>query len=243
MGKFTKKYAHLTEQVARNLLGEPTNQTAIELRYGTKGSLCVKIGGPCQGTFKDYENDESGDLVDLVARERDCTPKEAADWLNKFGGLAAEPMVLPPATATQQQVWSTNAQSIWNQSIALRGTLGEKYLSSRKCFVPDVKDLQFLPENGDYPPTIVARVTDFVTGKPMTLHFIRFDPNTMKTVEKKFLGNHKSSGGVVRLQPLGPDRVHTSDNSDRPPHPLKGWVLVRMSRRIISLARRKTICL
>lgn len=205
MGELTKKYAHLTEQVAQNLLGEPTRQIATAWRYGTKGSLCVHISGPRHGTFRDFENDESGDLVDLVVREKGCTKAEAIDWLNKFGGSAVKPVVVPPTPPPQQQFWSKQAQSIWDKAKPLQGTLGEKYLSSRKCFVPKVEELKFLPQNGNYPPAIVARVTDIVTGNPMTLHFIRIDPNSPTRLRKKFLKGHKSEGGVVRLQPLGTD--------------------------------------
>lgn len=85
-------FVDLMEPVARRLLGDPNPHasTKIEWRYGTRGSLSVKIGGPHKGTWNDHETATGGGVLDLVVRERGGDRKDAADWLKQEFGLADE---------------------------------------------------------------------------------------------------------------------------------------------------------
>jgi hypothetical protein len=87
-------FADLIEPVARRLLGEPNAHlsTKTELRYGTHGSLSVKIGGTHQGTWTDHEAGSGGGVLDLIVRERGGDRKDAVEWLkSEFGDIAGRP--------------------------------------------------------------------------------------------------------------------------------------------------------
>jgi hypothetical protein len=100
-----------------------------------------------------------------------------------------------------QQRWSGKAEHIWDRARPLGGTLGQRYLESRKCYVPEVTDLRYLGGDDRYPPAVVGRVTDFRTGSPMSLTFIRLEAATGRKHSKGNLRGHLVAGGVVRLLP------------------------------------------
>jgi hypothetical protein len=85
-------FVDLMEPVVRRLLGAPNPHlsTKDEWRYGSRGSLSVKVGGDHKGTWRDHEAATGGGVLDLVARERGGDRKDAADWLKQEFGLADE---------------------------------------------------------------------------------------------------------------------------------------------------------
>ncbi|MEN3791835.1 AAA family ATPase [Fulvimarina sp. MAC3] len=82
-------YAQYAEPVARALCGEVNTKLskAGELRFGTNGSLKVKIEGPEAGTFSNFETGEAGGLLDLIALHRGGDRREAHAWLSEQYGL------------------------------------------------------------------------------------------------------------------------------------------------------------
>ena len=114
-----------------------------------------------------------------------------------------------PAPAPRQDVptrWSLKAERIWRASQALRGTVAQTYLEGRGCVLPPADgDLRFLPSRDGHPPCLVARVTDWATGEPMSLHFtrLRADGSGKAGTErdKLLLRGHQKRGGVIRLWP------------------------------------------
>jgi putative DNA primase/helicase len=97
------------------------------------------------------------------------------------------------------------AQKIWNRSEPLRGTLSESYLMTRACELPPVDaDLRHLRGDDRYPwPSLLGRVTDAITGEPLSLHFTRHDGRGKAPVErpKTLLRGHVKKDGVIRLWP------------------------------------------
>lgn len=83
-------FLNLIEPVARRLLGDPDPRLSSkeEWRYGTRGSLSIKVGGPHKGTWNDHEAATGGGVLDLVAREKGGDRKSAAEWLKREFGLA-----------------------------------------------------------------------------------------------------------------------------------------------------------
>lgn len=94
-------FADLMRDVAIVLCGKPNERLskAGELRFGTNGSLSIKIEGPEKGTFYDHEEGVGGGVLDLVVRKRGGDKRTAREWLEHTFGL--EP--LPPKTPTNRR--------------------------------------------------------------------------------------------------------------------------------------------
>ena len=87
-------FADCMEQVARRVLGEPNRQqsTRETLRWRTRGSLAVEIGGEKKGTWFDHEANEGGGVLDLLRKQLRLQGAEAFEWLRKeIGGPFTEP--------------------------------------------------------------------------------------------------------------------------------------------------------
>jgi putative DNA primase/helicase len=72
--------------VARELLGKPTeeNKTRGEIRFGTRGSLCVSLK---KGTWFDNETEEGGGLIDFVQAQKSLDKDGAKAWLQEHGHI------------------------------------------------------------------------------------------------------------------------------------------------------------
>ncbi|WP_160140521.1 AAA family ATPase [Blastochloris tepida] len=84
-------FADRIDQVARRLLGDPNprHSSRDEWRYGTNGSLSVKVGGEHRGTWRDHETGTGGGVLDLIVRERGGDRKDAVEWLKaEFSDIA-----------------------------------------------------------------------------------------------------------------------------------------------------------
>ena len=82
-------------EIAAELLGKPSSRTGQEWRWGRKGSLSVVIAGARTGMWFDHEAGTGGGMVDLVARTRGLSRREALDWTADRIGLAGDVERLP----------------------------------------------------------------------------------------------------------------------------------------------------
>ena len=75
------------EPICRALLGDqnPNYSTKAEWRYGSNGSLAIKVTGQKKGGWFDHERREGGGLLDLIKRQRGCEAAEAFEWLRSIG--------------------------------------------------------------------------------------------------------------------------------------------------------------
>lgn len=113
----------------------------------------------------------------------------------------AHGVVVQPKT---YRPWLELAEHLWNSSEALANSLAATYLTRRGCRLPPTDgDLHYLPARGDHPAAMLGRVTDAITGEPISLHFTRLNPDGTKiaTDAKRLLKGHRKSGGVIRLWP------------------------------------------
>jgi len=78
-----------TEQIVRDLLGEPNNKLSNgrNLRYGEHGKLVVRISGERRGTWYDFSTGTGGDIFALVQDKQSCDFKGAADYLRNYLGI------------------------------------------------------------------------------------------------------------------------------------------------------------
>ncbi|MER2606043.1 MAG: AAA family ATPase [Siculibacillus sp.] len=95
-------FADLIGPVAQRLLGDPAPHLSSkdEWRYGTRGSLSVKVGGQHKGTWSDHETATGGGVLDLVARQKGGDRKSAAEWLKQEFRLADD----RPAPTARREV-------------------------------------------------------------------------------------------------------------------------------------------
>ncbi|WP_236571682.1 phage/plasmid primase, P4 family [Rhodovarius lipocyclicus] len=84
-------YQALIGPVARQLLGEPNKQLSSrdEMRFGSRGSLVVRLHGQAAGTWFDHEANRGGGVLDLVQWKLDLDKAAAVEWLN--GPQKAQP--------------------------------------------------------------------------------------------------------------------------------------------------------
>ena len=133
--------------VALALLGEPNRRlsTARELRYGTRGSLAVHVGGEYSGTWRDHEAGEGGGVLALVMRERGGSERDALAWLREGGFLdgeparqarhGAQPPRKPPESRSEPIPGPDDADArrkvarrVWEATEPLPGTIAETWL-------------------------------------------------------------------------------------------------------------------
>jgi hypothetical protein len=154
---------------------------ALALRAdGTK--LLVYCFAGCEGTAI---------LTEL--RERNLTSAEVQHRVFK-----------PRVPEAPPKEWSDDGERIWSRGAPFHNTLLETYFAARDCLFPPSSDIRFLPAGSYGPfPCMMARVTDAVTAKPLTLHFTRLaaDGNGKAKCDrpKRLLAGHRKSGGVIRL--------------------------------------------
>ena len=139
----------LAEPVAIALLGEPSRRSQTELRFGRRGSVCVRLDS---GTWYDHEAGEGGGMLDLVTRERQCDRRSAVVWLKAAGLLRdgpngdtrkRKPQRHPASLVhTKQRKIAIDgnvhlAARLWNSAKPADGTPASGYLASRGAWPPD----------------------------------------------------------------------------------------------------------
>ncbi len=72
--------------VAIELLGEPSerNQAKRELRWGSRGSMCVSLD---KGTWHDHEAGKGGGVLDLIRQHKHLDKLAAIEWMVERGHL------------------------------------------------------------------------------------------------------------------------------------------------------------
>lgn len=201
------------ESLAVALLGNPTQRTGHEWRWGNKGSLAVVVKGPKRGRFFDHERGEGGDGLDLVRHGIGGSLVDAMRWASDWLGVPentrdkSTPYPLratAPETDDSEPKRIEAALRIWGECQDINGTLAAVYLASRKIGGPiECEDLCFHPRcpagEGQRRPAMVALLRDIVTNEPCGIHrtFLLPDGAGKDPLGKKMLG--RSKGAVIKL--------------------------------------------
>ena len=128
-----------------------------------------------------------------------------ASWQPRQEARQMPPRPRPQAIVpSKSKDWSDEAEAIWRRAVPIGGTVVETYLRRRGCALPDSDEIRLLRPFAQHPwPRMVARVTDAVTGLPLSLHFtlLMLDGKGKAPVPKPkiLLGGHRKQGGVIRL--------------------------------------------
>lgn len=196
------------EDVARELLGEPNakHSKRAQWRYGSKGALSIELAGDKRGRWFSYELGIGGDALGLVQQVHG--QRDALAWARRFLGIEdgdlPQPVRRPVAAAPQKdkRPFDSYLASIFNAATTPKGTLGQTYFKGRGCTVPDCRDVRFHRNLRGF-PAIVSKVTDALTGRPITLHatLLRPDGSSKADVSpnKLFMPGYAKAGGCIRL--------------------------------------------
>ena len=109
-------FAQFMPDVARALLGEPNGRLSKgdRWRYGNKGSLSVDVK---RGTWKDFEADRGGGVIDLVMIEEQTDRARSIQWLRDNGFVEHRP-------TAKRNVGRSKGRS--GQPIRQRGTRADR---------------------------------------------------------------------------------------------------------------------
>ncbi|GAB5471654.1 MAG: toprim domain-containing protein [Rhodospirillales bacterium] len=153
-------------------------------------SLYVRLTGPsygpgAAGKWTDAATGEHGDLLDLIAANRNLARlRDALDEARRFLSL---PRREPPARQSAPTGSLEAARRLWAMGKPVTGTLAERYLAGRGIVgIGDVSALRFHPrcyyrgEDGssttpDAWPALLAKITD-LSGEITGLHRTWLDP-------------------------------------------------------------------
>ncbi|MCZ6727174.1 MAG: toprim domain-containing protein [Acidobacteria bacterium] len=132
-----RKLAELAQDLAVDLFGQPSKQTSSELRWGRKGSLVVKRSGPRRGSFRSWEEDRGGSMLDAIAFALEMPFAEAVQWARRWLGEDNRPR---PVRRARPIIEDINAEEVRRLELVRRifaeakpvsGTAGEVNLRSR----------------------------------------------------------------------------------------------------------------
>lgn len=162
---------------------------------------------PCHHCRKGPRDDALGVTIEredsMVAHCFRCDWR--ASWQPRQETRQNTPRRRPePVRIATAQDWSPEADAIWRQAQPIVGTVVEVYLRRRGCAMPEADEIRYLKPWSQYPwPRMVARVTDAMTGAPISLHFtaLSLDGSGKAPIAKPklLLRGHRKAGGVVRL--------------------------------------------
>ncbi|WP_196214756.1 conjugative transfer relaxase/helicase TraI [Piscirickettsia salmonis] len=148
------------EELAITLLGEPNKalSSKTSLRFGEKGSMVINTE-----TAKWYSHEEGkgGGSFDLIQREMGFTHfKDSLDFGKKF--LNYSPDIIKSESKNKEPILSIKqeekteklkqyAQTLYNKSKPIKGTLSEKYLvEHRQIIQTNHSNLRYLPSIPGY---------------------------------------------------------------------------------------------
>ena len=135
-------FVSMAPSVCERLLGEPSNRSTREWRWGRKGSFRLRLDN---GTWNDFESGEGGGVLALVMREERCDKTGALEWLQQHGFLRRIAEYAPEAGRSAQSSLSQSPEraasqhrNIRTQERDRRDTL--RWIRSQVLPIADAKD-------------------------------------------------------------------------------------------------------
>jgi putative DNA primase/helicase len=203
--------ADQSEGLATFLRGAPpTFREREELRYGTKGSFVLAIGGQKRGHFYDHEARVGGDCLGMIQHIRHYDAAAAIAWAKNWLGLehidvSTLPPAPPPAPLKIVEPKKTVplARAIWAEAVSARGSIVERYLASRGLALPPgapIKNHPACPRGEEKVPAMVSLMSDAVSAAPCGIHrtYLAADGTGKARGQAKLM---LGGGGVIRLAP------------------------------------------
>jgi putative DNA primase/helicase len=189
--------AERCEKVSVALLGRPSSASRRELRFGKRGSFALRRDGAKRGCWYDHEHGEGGDMLTLLARERGVPLRDAVriakrDYLGDT--IIASPRPRPARQEVEGGRTKDAALRIWQEGVALTGTLGEQYFLEHRRLDIQALDLGHVLRWHERYRCIIALMTAPAEDEPSGIHRTFLNPDGSKR-DRKMLGR----AGVIRL--------------------------------------------
>lgn len=197
-------------EISANLLGEPTQKTRTEYRWGRQGSFAAIVAGPKRGVWRNHETGEGGGIVALVQSVRSCNTRDAMQWLADFTGQDRPPSphrIRPDIEVAQDDRQRIErALKIWREAGPAENSLAEIYLKGRGLVLPsDCIDIRFhgqCPRNAERLPAMVSLFRDIRTNEPVGIHrtYLRRDGSGKAEGQAKMMLG-RSAGAAIKISP------------------------------------------
>ncbi len=205
------------EVVVERLLGEPKSKTGGQYRYGSKqGSLMVTMSGEKRGLWYDFQTDEGGHLLNLIALKKDldiqrdfqAVLREAltllgaspADISVQETALTVSPQkpIKPPTAAlsvptAEQQRSLRYARRLARESRPVAGTLAERYLRDHRGIT-----LEKFPGSVRFHPGIYSRQNEAM--HPALLVVAKDSAHQVQAVQAIFLDKETAQKADVPVK-------------------------------------------
>lgn len=167
------------------------------LKFGSKGSLTVQVGGNKVGAWYDHEAGKGGGPLQLIEHVSGKDWQAARDWAREYLGEDVTerlPSVIETSSATDdddEKLRIGKAQRMYARSVPVRGTPAETYLQSRGITKwPD--SFRYLAPWRDYKGGLIAPATN-ADGNVQAVQIIR-----LTSRGDKLLLDAKRTHGVLR---------------------------------------------
>ena len=180
--------------LAEKRCGKPSHATKLELRFGRKGSVKVRLA---DGVWVDYETGQGGRL-----RADDAAPAPRK--------TRAQIEQAERAEAERREANRRKAHDFWTACAPAEGSIVEDYLRSRGVMLPPGAPIRYQPRAYHYKadrtfPAMVAAIQHNQTGAFLGVHrtFLRPDGRGKAPVLDAKLVMGLQLHGAVRLCPAG----------------------------------------
>jgi Toprim domain len=197
------------EHIAIALLGDPSDRSGAELRFGRRGSLAVTIAGPKAGLWHDFESKTGGDMLALIQREQRCDFVRACEIASEIlaRSYAEPPRTQSPHNEPSEQDKRRSALELFKEAQPFGGTMAASYLRETRRIDLDVLPgldhiLRFHPccpfKPKQFRPCLLALWRDIVTDKARAILRIAIADDLTKL---GMLSLGSTTGAAMKISP------------------------------------------
>ena len=147
----------LIRQAALSVLGEPAKRHRGEWRYRSRGSLVVHVEGPRAGTWKDFEGDNGGGVLDFLEHFLGLDHARAFAWLaSSLSPQSSHRTIHRPGPAADAKNRLNLVRALWAASVPIPTSPdhpARRWLFRRKLWWPELPlppAVRWLDARGDH---------------------------------------------------------------------------------------------
>ena len=135
-------WPQLMRQAALCVLGEPARRHRGEWRYRSRGSLVVHVDGPRAGTWRDFEGDNGGGVLDFLEHFLGLDHARAFAWLaGSLSPQSSHRTIHHPGPAADAKNRLNLVRALWAASVPIPTSPdhpARRWLFRRKLWWPEL---------------------------------------------------------------------------------------------------------